>query len=97
MLILKNKTFAEDLCNAMAYLKILFSVAYIKQNAFVKTVWPSGLRRWLKAPSTRAWVRTPQLSHGKAMRGCWIRRSMTCFNRKCKSGSTLRSPRAAPP
>ena len=27
----------------------------------LKTVWPSGLRRWLKAPE-RAWVRTPQLS-----------------------------------
>ena len=26
------------------------------------TVWPSGLRRWLKAPFVRAWVRTPQLS-----------------------------------
>jgi hypothetical protein len=29
----------------------------------VKTVWPSGLRRWLKAPFRKAWVRTPQLSY----------------------------------
>ena len=50
MLILKNETLAEGLCNAMAYLKICLFAAYIKQNAFVKTVWPSGLRHWLKAP-----------------------------------------------
>ena len=28
----------------------MFFVADIKQYAAVKTVWPSGLRRWLKAP-----------------------------------------------
>ena len=34
-------------------------------SANVPVAWPSGLRRWFKAPvSSEAWVRIPPLPHG---------------------------------
>ena len=69
---------ADKFCALYIGARLTFSDVVSKKKAWaVMTVWPSGLRRWLKAPFRKgvgsnptgvilkkciAWVRTPQLS-----------------------------------
>ena len=57
---LERKTFWNSLF--LNQFKLLYLVNTNVQEKFIKVAWPSGLRRWFKAPvSSGAWVRIPPL------------------------------------